>query len=130
MNTDPISDMLARIRNAALARLDRTEIPLSKIKVNIAEILKQEGFISDFRVEEEHPAKLTVYLKYGRDRESAIAGMRRKSRPGRRVYVGYRDIPKVLNGLGVSIVSTSKGVMTDASARDSKVGGEILCEVW
>jgi small subunit ribosomal protein S8 len=130
MNTDPISDMLARIRNAALARLDRTEMPLSTIKASIAEILKQEGFISDYRVEKEHPAKLTVYLKYGRDRESAIAGMRRKSRPGRRVYVGYRDIPKVLNGLGVSIVSTSKGVMTDTSARDSKVGGEILCEVW
>ncbi len=130
MNSDPISDMLARIRNASLARLDRTEMPLSKIKVGIAEILKQEGFISDFRVEEEHPAKLTVYMKYGRDRESAIAGMRRKSRPGRRVYVGYRDIPKVLNGLGVSIVSTSKGVMTDATARETKVGGEILCEVW
>jgi len=130
MNTDPISDMLARIRNASMARLDRTQMPLSKIKIGIAEILKEEGFISDFRVEKEHPGKLTVYMKYGRDRESAIAGIRRASRPGRRVYVGYRDIPKVLNGLGVSIVSTSRGVMTDNTARETKVGGEILCEVW
>jgi small subunit ribosomal protein S8 len=130
MNTDPISDMLARIRNASLARLDRTEMPLSKIKVGIAEILKQEGYISDFRVEKEHPAKLTLYMKYGRDRESAIAGIRRKSRPGRREYVSYRDIPKVLNGLGVSIVSTSRGIMSDSTARETKVGGEILCEVW
>jgi len=130
MSNDPISDMLARIRNAAMVRLDRTEMPHSKIKVAIAEILKSEGFISDFREEKEHPAKLTVYLKYGRDRESAIAGIRRTSRPGRRLYVGYQSIPKVLNGLGVSIVSTSQGVMTDTAARDSKVGGEILCEVW
>lgn len=130
MSNDPISDMLARVRNAAMVRLDRTEMPHSKIKVAIAEILKEEGFISDYREEKEFPAKLTVYLKYGRDRESAIAGIRRTSRPGRRLYVGYQDIPKVLNGLGVSIVSTSHGVMTDTAARDSKVGGEILCEVW
>jgi small subunit ribosomal protein S8 len=130
MMTDPISDMLTRLRNAGMAHLDRAEMPLSKLKAHIAEILKQEGFISDFRVDEEHPPKLTVFLKYGRDREFAIAGLRRASRPGRRLYVGYRKIPKVLNGLGVAIVSTSKGVMTDRQARQEKVGGEILCEVW
>lgn len=130
MMTDPISDMLARIRNAILARHDRTEIPLSKLKVNIAEILKREGYVTDYRVDESGHGKIIVFLKYGRDRESAIAGMRRKSRPGRRVYVGYRDIPKVHNGLGVAIMSTSHGVMTDKSARETGVGGEILCEVW
>ena len=99
MMTDPIADMLTRIRNASLSRMDRAEMPLSKIK-------------------------------YGRDRESAIAGNRRRSRPGRRVYVGYDDIPKVLNGMGVSIVSTSRGLMTDKQARTEKIGGELLCEVW
>ena len=130
MMTDPISDLLARIRNAILARQDRTEAPLSKLKVNIAEILKEEGYISDYKVDESGFGKVVLFLKYGRDRQSAIAGLRRKSRPGRRVYVGYRDIPKVHNGLGVAIMSTSKGVMTDRTARETKQGGEILCEVW
>ena len=130
MTTDPISDLLARIRNAILARQDRTEAPLSKLKVNIAEILKEEGYISDYKVDESGFGKVVLFLKYGRDRQSAIAGLRRKSRPGRRVYVGYRDIPKVHNGLGVAIMSTSKGVMTDRTARETKLGGEILCEVW
>jgi small subunit ribosomal protein S8 len=130
MMTDPISDMLARIRNASLARLDRAEIPLSSIKKEIASILKSEGYLSDFRVDESGYGKIIVFLKYGRDREAAIAGLRRKSRPGRRVYVSYRDIPKVHNGLGVAILSTSRGVMSDRTAREQKVGGEILCEVW
>ena len=130
MMTDPISDMLARIRNASLAHLDRTEMPLSKLKVRVAKILEQEGYISGYRIEEAHPPRLVVFLKYGRDRASAIVGMRRKSRPGRRVYVGYDAIPKVHNGLGVAILSTSKGVMTDRTARDERVGGEVLCEVW
>lgn len=130
MMTDPISDMLARIRNALLARQDRTEMPLSKVKKNISEILKAEGYISDYRVDESGFGKITVFLKYGRDRGAAIAGMRRSSRPGRRVYVGYRDIPVVHNGLGVAILSTSHGLMTDRSARESKLGGELLCEVW
>lgn len=130
MTTDPISDMLARIRNAILARHDRTEIPRSVIKERIAEILKAEGYIADYRVDESDYGKIVVFLKYGRDRESAIAGLRRRSRPGRRVYVGYRDIPKVHNGLGVAIMSTSRGVMSDKAAREQKVGGEILCEVW
>lgn len=130
MMTDPIADMLTRIRNAGLARLDRTEIPFSKVKLRIAEILKQEGFLDDVRVDESHPAKLTVFLKYDRDRKCAILGMKRASRPGRRVYVGYQHIPKVLNGMGISIVSTSRGLMTDRAARENRVGGELLCEVW
>lgn len=130
MMTDPISDMLARIRNAILARHERTEMPLSKLKANIAEILKSEGYISDYRIDNSGWGKITLVLKYGRDRKSAIAGLKRASRPGRRLYVGYRDIPKVRNGLGVAIMSTSKGVMTDKLARTEQVGGEILCEVW
>lgn len=130
MMTDPISDMLTRIRNAAIARLDRCEIPHSNLKTRIAEILKTEGYISDIRVEQGIPAKLTVFLKYGRERESAILGLQRRSRPGRRVYVGHSDIPKVNNGLGIAILSTSKGVMTDRQARHQRVGGELLCEVW
>ena len=130
MTTDPISDMLARIRNAALARHDRTEIPRSVIKERIAAILKAEGYIADFRVDDAGFGSIVVTLKYGRDRQSAIVGLRRKSRPGRRVYVSYHDIPKVHNGLGVAIMSTSRGVMSDRTAREQKVGGEILCEVW
>jgi small subunit ribosomal protein S8 len=130
MNTDPVSDMLTRIRNAALARLDRTEMPASTLKERMAELLKNEGYISDFRVDAELPRKLTVFLKYGRDRQSAIAGIRRASRPGRRLYVRHTDIPTVHNGLGVAILSTSRGVMTDKEARRQKVGGEVLCEVW
>jgi small subunit ribosomal protein S8 len=130
MMTDPIADMLSRIRNASLARLDRTEMPLSKLKKNVAELLKQEGFVSDVRVSDEGFGKLTIILKYGRDRTSAIAGIRRSSRPGRRVYVSYDGIPQVYNGMGISILSTSHGVMTDRQARHKKVGGELLCEVW
>lgn len=130
MMTDPIADMLTRIRNAALAHLDRTEIPYSKLKERIAGLLKDEGYITDFHVEREHPPRLVVVLKYASDRESAIVGLRRRSRPGRRVYVGHDAIPQVQNGLGVAILSTSRGVMTDRAARQARVGGEVLCEVW
>lgn len=130
MMTDPISDMLTRIRNATLARHDRTEIPLSKLKVRIAKLLLQEGYISDYKIDDSGFGTIVVFMKYSRGRESAIAGMKRASRPGRRLYVGYRDIPKVHNGLGVAIMSTSRGVMTDKTARAEKIGGEILCEVW
>src|SRR5512134_1880680 len=108
MMTDPISDMLARIRNASLARLDRTEIPLSTIKKDIASILKSEGYVNDYRVDDSGHGKIIVFLKYGKDRTAAIAGVRRKSRPGRRVYVSYKEIPRVHNGLGVAILSTSR----------------------
>jgi len=135
MMTDPISDMLARIRNAILARHERTSIPLSKLKVRIARILEEEGYIEGFSVDESGHGLIHIDLKYGpnpkgRGQASAIAGMKRYSRPGRRVYVGYRDIPTVLNGLGVAIMSTSRGVMSDKTARQEKVGGEVLCEVW
>lgn len=130
MMTDPISDMLTRIRNASLARLDRTEMPLSKLKKSVAELLKQEGYVTDVTTSSEGHGKLTVVLKYGRDRSSAIMGLRRTSRPGRRVYLGHDDIPKVHNGLGIAILSTSRGLMTDKEARRQKLGGELLCEVW
>ncbi|KPK13251.1 MAG: 30S ribosomal protein S8 [Myxococcales bacterium SG8_38] len=130
MITDPIADMLTRIRNAAQAQHEQTVLPSSKLKERLAEILKQEGFIEDYRVEDGIQKTLTIFLKYGRDRQSAFVGMRRSSRPGRRFYVGHRDIPRVQNGMGVAILSTSAGVMTDRDARDKRVGGEVLCEVW
>lgn len=128
MMTDPVSDMLTRIRNAARARHERTLVPASKLKRAIAEILKNEGYIADVRQEDDR--NLVIVLKYGRDRSSAIDGIRRVSRPGRRVYVSYDRIPRVLSGLGISILSTSRGVMSDREARRQKIGGELLCEVW
>jgi len=135
MTTDPIADMLARIRNASMARHQSTVMPASKVKKAIAEILKAEGFIADCRDEEPVEGankfpQLRVVLKYNREKDAAFAGLRRVSRPGRRVYVGHESIPRVLSGLGVSILSTSAGVMTDKEARRRKVGGELLCEVW
>jgi small subunit ribosomal protein S8 len=132
MMTDPIADMLTRIRNAGLARHDRTEVPASRLKEAVAQILKSEGFIADVRPSEGDglQKKLTIVLKYGRDRQSAIDGVRRVSRPGRRVYVRHEQIPRVLSGLGICILSTSRGLMSDREARRQKVGGELLCEVW
>jgi small subunit ribosomal protein S8 len=131
MMTDPIADMLTRIRNAALARHDRTEMPASRLKAAVAEILKSEGFIADARPSEgDGQQKLTIVLKYGRDRQSAIDGVRRVSRPGRRVYVRHDRIPRVFSGLGISILSTSRGLMSDREARRQKIGGELMCEVW
>ncbi|MBX3250669.1 MAG: 30S ribosomal protein S8 [Myxococcales bacterium] len=127
MMTDPIADMLTRLRNASLAKLDRAEIPLSKLKLEIAKILKAEGYVSDYEVGDK---AVTVFLKYGRDRRGAIVGIRRASRPGRRYYVNRGQIPTVHNGLGIAILSTSSGVMTDRDARAKGVGGEVLCEVW
>ncbi|OQX66626.1 MAG: 30S ribosomal protein S8 [Sorangiineae bacterium NIC37A_2] len=133
MMTDPISDMLARLRNAAMARHDVARIPASRIKKSIAELLQREGYISSVSEDEVGPERrktITVVLKYGGDKSCAFAGIRRVSKPGRRVYVGHSSIPRVLNGLGVSILSTSHGLMTDKEARQKKVGGELLCEVW
>ncbi len=131
MMTDPISDMLTRIRNGALARHDRVEMPFSKLKEQVGRVLKLEGFVDDVRVSEgEGPRMLTIVLRYSREKSSAIDGVRRVSTPGRRVYVRYDRIPRVRSGLGVSILSTSHGVMTDKDARRQKVGGELLCEVW
>ena len=133
MMTDPIADLLARIRNASMARHETTHVPASKLKKAVAEILKREGFVSEVSVEAWGPQQreaILITLKYGRDRQAAFEGLRRVSRPGRRVYVGHREIPRVLSGLGVSILSTSRGLMTDKEARKRRVGGEILCEVW
>ena len=133
MLTDPIADMLARIRNAALARHDVTRLPASKIKRSIADLLKREGYVADVSEEEWGPQKrktITVTLKYSADRTAAFRGLKRISRPGRRVYVRHTEIPRVLSGLGVSILSTSQGLMTDREARQKRVGGELLCEVW
>ncbi|HXS16377.1 MAG TPA: 30S ribosomal protein S8 [Polyangiaceae bacterium] len=133
MVSDPIADMLARIRNAAMARHEVARIPASKIKKSIAELLQKEGYVSSVSEEEWGPQKrktIMVTLKYGGDHRAAFSGLRRISKPGRRVYVGHGHIPRVLNGLGVSIISTSQGLMTDKEARTKKVGGELLCEVW
>ena len=129
--TDPIADMLTRIRNATLMRHDRADIPASKVKVDIAKLLKQEGFIRTFKLIEEGPQGLIrVYLKYADDGEPVIHGLRRVSTPGCRIYTRVESLPKVRNGLGVALVSTNRGVITDEQARGLRVGGEILCEIW
>ncbi len=129
--TDPIADMLTRIRNATLVRHDRTDVPASRIKLEIAKILKQEGFIRTFKVIEEGPQGIIrIYLKYTEDGEPVIHGLKRVSKPGRRVYRGARELPEVLGGLGIAIVSTNRGILTDAQARRLGTGGEVLCEIW
>jgi small subunit ribosomal protein S8 len=131
MLTDPISDLLARIRNASIARHDRADMPHSNLKQHIAEVLKSEGYLDDVRTSDGEGKKtLTIVLRYGRDKASAIDGLRRVSAPGRRVYVRHDRIPNVRSGMGISILSTSRGVMTDRQAREQRVGGELLCEVW
>jgi small subunit ribosomal protein S8 len=129
--TDPIADMLARIRNASTAFHDEVEMPASKIKENIARILADEGFVDGFELAngQGHPT-IKIKLRYTDERERVISGIRRISKPGRRVYRGATELPRVLGGLGVAIVSTSQGVMTDKQARQARVGGEILAYVW
>jgi len=128
--TDPIADMLTRIRNGIRAGHQRVDIPSSGLKTEIARILKDEGYISNFKVVEEEKKKvLRVMLRYGTEGESPISSLARVSKPGRRVYVSTREIPRVLGGLGVTILSTPKGVMTGKSARKAGVGGEVLCSV-
>ncbi len=129
--TDPIADMLTRIRNGITSHHDRVELPSSKLKVEIARILKSEGFISNYKLIEEKPqSSLRIYLKYSDDGEPVIHGIERISRPGRRVYRNKQEIPQVLGGLGLAIVSTSRGVMAGAEAVKEGVGGEVLCQVW
>ncbi|HEU4481097.1 MAG TPA: 30S ribosomal protein S8 [Actinomycetota bacterium] len=130
--TDPIADMLTRVRNASSAMHDEVVIPRSKIKENIARILAEEGYVDGVEVdkdENEH-AVIKITLRYSTERERAIAGIRRISKPGRRVYRGATELPRVLGGMGVAIISTSQGVMTDKQARRAKVGGEVLAYVW
>jgi small subunit ribosomal protein S8 len=129
--TDPIADTLTRLRNAAQARLETVEMPHSKMRSDIASILKKEGFITDAITEKEGVQKaLKIYMKYGQDRVAIIRGLRRISKPGLRRYVPATKIPKVVGGMGIAIISTSQGVMTDRDARKAKVGGEVLCYVW
>ena len=129
--TDPIADLLIHIRNATLVRHDRTDVPASKMKLEIAKILKQEGFIRTFKLLDEGPQGLIrIYLKYAEDGEPAIHGLHRISKPGRRVYRRVDALPRVRNGLGVAVISTNRGVLTDEQARSLQVGGEILCEIW
>lgn len=130
--SDPIADMLTRIRNANTAKHDTVSIPSSKIKASIAEILLQEGYIKAFEIQEEGTRKnILVTLKYGKDKnEKVIHGLSRISKPGLRVYAGAEEMPKVLGGLGIAIVSTNEGVMTDKEARKKNVGGEVLAYIW
>jgi small subunit ribosomal protein S8 len=148
MMTDPLADMLTRIRNASAIERPAVEMPATRLKAAVAQVLKDEGFVYDFQVgtydndEHGHPAFhanndfsapraiLRVFLKYGPDGERVIRNLERASRPGRRLYRSYKALPRVLDGLGISIVSTSRGVMSDRRARQEKVGGELLCTVW
>jgi small subunit ribosomal protein S8 len=130
--TDPIADLLARIRNAHQVKHDQLDLPASRLKMDICRILKEQGYIEDYGLSTDDPVKqsMRVVLKYNDQGEPAIQTLRRVSRPGRRVYRGAEDLKPVLNGIGVGIVSTSSGLLTDAEAREHRVGGEILCEVW
>jgi len=128
--TDPIADMLTRIRNGIQARHPRVDMPSSKLKVEVARILKEEGYISNFKVGDEGKKKvLKIFLKYASDGTNAIASIDRVSKPGRRVYVGSHSVPRILGGLGVSILTTPRGVLTGKAARKAGVGGEVLCSV-
>jgi len=129
--SDPIADMLTRIRNATNARHERVDIPGSKMKKGIAQILKEEGFVKDFEWVNETPqGVIRVYLRYGPQKAKVITGLRRISKPGLRVYAQRDEIPRVLGGLGVAVISTSRGLMTDKRARTEGVGGEVLCYIW
>jgi small subunit ribosomal protein S8 len=130
-SSDPIADMLTRVRNALRARHQKVDVPASKLKMEIARILKEEGYIINFKLAEDGTQRsIRLYLKYTPTNESAIANIERVSRPGCRVYVGSDDIPRVLGGLGVNILTTPRGVMTGRDARKQGVGGELMCQVW
>ena len=129
--SDPIADMLTRIRNAAKARFNSVDVPGSKLKIEIAKILKEEGFIRNYKfLKDGKQGIVRIYLKYGPGQSKIIYGLKRISKPSRRVYVRCKDIEPVYNGMGVAILSTSKGIMTDKTARREKLGGEILCNLW
>jgi small subunit ribosomal protein S8 len=136
--TDPISDMITRIRNAVTAKHTRVDMPASRLKAEIARILQDEGYVQGFRLMDTPPEKagrqarqvIRIFLKYGPHGERVISGLERISRPGRRVYLGVEDVPIVLGGLGTSILTTSRGVMTGRAAKKAGVGGEVLCNVW
>ncbi|KAF0187960.1 MAG: ribosomal protein [Desulfobulbaceae bacterium] len=129
--SDPVADMLTRVRNAVMVKFDSVKMPNSSVKVSIAKVLKDEGFISDFKISDDGvQGTLTIFLKYGANKEPVIVGIKRISKPGLRKYVKADKLYNVLNGLGVAIISTSIGIVTDKTARANNTGGEILCEVW
>ncbi|MFV0556129.1 MAG: 30S ribosomal protein S8 [Lactovum sp.] len=129
--TDPIADFLTRIRNANMRKFDLVEIPASKIKREIAEILKAEGYVKDVEyVEDDKQGMIRIFLKYGKSGERVITNLKRISKPGLRVYAKSEDVPRVLNGLGTAVISTSEGVITDKTARQKKIGGEVIAYVW
>jgi len=131
MVTDPIADMLTRIRNANAMRYKEVEVPSSKVKVEIAKILKEEGFINDYKIKKNNVQDIIVIsLKYGDNKERVITGLKRISKPGLRVYAKSEEIPRVLNGLGIAIISTSKGIMTGKNAKASNLGGEVMAYIW
>ncbi len=131
MMTDPVADMLTRIRNANTAYLDEVAMPMSRLKEEVAGVLQREGYVRGYRVEGDEPKRqLVVEMKYGPERERTISGIKRVSRPGRRVYADRGHLPRVMGGLGVAILSTSQGLMTDRQAARRRVGGEVLCHVW
>lgn len=131
MMTDPIADMLTRIRNANIIKAERVDIPASKLKLEVTKILKEKGFIKGYRMlKDKKQGILRVSLRYSTDGEKIISGLKRISKPGRRVYVGKEEIPKVMAGIGVAILSTSRGVLPDDVCRRDGVGGEVLCYVW
>ncbi len=129
--TDPIADMIVRIKNAVMASYDKVEVPSSKIKINIVKILKFEGYIRNYKIiKDSKQGIIVIYLKYSEDKSSVIKGLKKISKPSCRIYSRCKKIPRVLNGLGINIVSTSKGIVTDREARKMGVGGEIICSVW
>lgn len=129
--SDPIADMLTRIRNAGKAKFNSVDIPGSKLKIELAKVLKNEGYIKNYKfLKDNKQGILRVYLKYGQENASAIYGAERSSRPGRRKYIKSKDLKPVYNGMGVAVLSTSKGVMTDKKAVKEKLGGEVLCKIW
>lgn len=131
MLTDPIADMLTRMRNAVRIKSEKVDIPASKMKVEIAKILKEEGFIKSYKIiKYKKQGILRLTLKYTSENESVISGLKRVSKPGRRVYVGKNDVPQVMGGVGIAIITTPKGILTDKECRNEGVGGEVLCYVW
>lgn len=129
--TDTIADMLTRIRNANVMRYTEVKVPASKLKIELARILKEEGFIKDYKVRDENvQGMIYLTLKYGQNKERVITGLKRISKPGLRVYAKADEVPRVLNGLGIAIISTSKGIMTDKEARKQNLGGEVLAYIW
>ena len=129
--TDPLADMLTRIRNAGTARHEKVDVPGSKLKLEVARILKEEGYVKNFKyIKDNKQGVIRIFIKFDESRNPVIEGIQRVSKPGRRQYTGSKDIPQVLRGLGISIISTSHGVMTDRQARQMNVGGEVLCSVW